>query len=483
MKTSKILLAGLSLSCGTIRAAEAQKPNIVFILVDDLRRDALGCMDHPFLKTPNIDRIAKEGALFKNAFTTISICSPSRAGFLTGTYPQVNGVKRNEKTDPDPSVPNMGQLFQQAGYDTAFIGKWHMKPGAEPRPGFDHWLSFDGQGIYNDPLLNENGRDFQQKGYMTDILTDHAVNWMKKDRPKPFFLCLSHKAVHMTFTPAQRHTGLYSDADMPEPPYWQDTLAGKPEWQRAAWVRGNSRKDWIANNNRPVPGMLPPEPWKPHPTGMRLKYYQTLSAVDDSVATVFQTLEKTGELDNTVIVFASDNGFVVPDEKRIRSDKRVANDQSIRIPFLMRYPSSVRPGSTIEKMVLNIDLLPTLLDFAGASIPEQIQGRSFKPLLTGQPVEWRQSFLYQYFMEDWVPGIPGVQCVRTEKWKYMRYPDIKEQTELYKTLDDMDELYDLQNDPHELHNLARNPEYKNQLEKMRVELERLLKETESSYEN
>lgn len=478
MKIVKAFLTGLSLCCGTARATESNQPNVVFVLVDDLRWDALGCMDHPFLQTPNIDRIAKEGALFKNAFTTISICSPSRAGFLTGTYPQVNGVKRNESTDPDPSVPNMGQLFQQAGYDTAFIGKWHMKRGAQPRPGFDYWLSFDGQGVYTDPELNENGREFQEKGYMTDILTDYAVDWMKKDRQKPFLLYLSHKAVHMHFTPAERHKNLYADAQMPEPAYWQDTLAGKPEWQRAAWVWGNSRKDWTANNNRPVPNMLPPGPWKTHPTGMRLKYYQTLSAVDDSVATVFQTLEKLGKLDNTIIIFSSDNGFMVPDEKRIRSDKRVACDQSIRIPFLMRYPPSVKPGTTVDKMVLNIDLLPTLLDFAESSIPSQIQGRSFKPLLTGEPVEWRKAFLYQYFMEDWVPGIPGVQCVRTEKWKYMAYPDIKAHTELYKTLDDMDELYDLQKDPGELHNLAENPEYKSQLQTMQLELKKLLIETE-----
>lgn len=478
MKFITLLLAGLALGSGPIRAAEPKKPNIVFVLVDDLRWDALGCMDHPFLQTPNIDRIAKEGALFNNAFTTISICSPSRAGFLTGTYPQVNGVKRNESTDPDPSIPNMGQLFQGAGYDTAYIGKWHMKHGAQPRAGFDYWLSFDGQGIYTNPLLNENGRDVQKEGYMTDILTDYAVSWLKKDRDNPFILCLSHKAVHMKFTPAERHADLYTDAQMPEPPTWQDTLAGKPEWQRAAWVRGNSRKDWTKNNSRPVPKILPPDKWKPRPTGMRLKYYQTLSAVDDSVAAVFQTLENSGQLDNTVIIFASDNGFMVPDEKRIRSDKRIAHESSIRIPFLLRYPASVQPGITIDQMVLNIDLLPTLLDLAGASIPSQIQGKSFKPLLTGQPVEWRKAFLYQYFMEDWVPGIPSVQCVRTDHWKYMVYPDIKARGELYKTLIDMDELYDLQKDPHELRNLAENPEYKNQLQKMQAELEKLLKEVE-----
>lgn len=462
-------------------AENTARPNVVFILVDDLRWDALGCMGSPFLQTPNIDRIAREGALFENAFTTISLCSPSRAGFLTGTYSHINGVKRNEGTDPNPAIPNMGHLLRQAGYETAFIGKWHMKKGAEPRPGFDYWLSFDGQGTYTDPELNENGTEFKKQGYTTDLLTDYATEWLNKPHAKPFLLYLSHKAVHEDFVPAERHRKLYLDAQLSEPPNWKDTLEGKPEWQRAAWVWGNFHKDWIANKDQPVPDSLPPPDWNSALTGARLTYFQTLAAVDDGVGRIFQTLETLGELDNTIVVFASDNGFRLPGAARIRSDKRTAHEESMRIPFLVRYPRLAKPGIKIDQMVLNIDLLPTLLDLTGAQIPPGIQGQSFKPLLEGRSVAWRKSFLYEYFMEGWVPGIPSVYAVRTDHWKYMVYPDIKNRTrpELYGTLKDTDELYDLEKDPNELHNLAENPEYKLQLQHMQKELEQLMPATKT----
>jgi len=459
-------------------AKEGKRPNVVFILVDDLRWDALGCMGSPFLQTPNIDRIAKEGVLFQNAFTTVSLCSPSRAGFLTGTYPQRNGVKRNDKTDPLPSTPTMGSLLQQAGYETAFIGKWHMNKGAAPRPGFNYWLSFDGQGVYIDPVLNENGTEFKKQGYITDMLTDYAVNWLNKPHDKPFLLYLSHKAVHEDFIPAERSRHLYEGVQLPEPPNWKDTLEGKPEWQRAGWVWGNTRKEWINNKRKPVPPVLPPEQWNSDLTGTRLKYFQTLGAVDDGIGEIFKTLETLGDLDNTVVIFASDNGFRLPGGARVRSDKRTAHEESIRIPFLLRYPPLAKPGTKINQMVLNIDLLPTLLDLAGAEIPANIQGQSFKLLLTGQNVTWRTAFLYEYFMEDGTPGIPGVYAVRTEKWKYMMYPDIKEKKALYDTLEDMDELYDLAKDPYELKNIAGNPEYVDQLKKLKIELNNLLKSAE-----
>ncbi len=478
------IFSALALTAATaaVQSAPAQRPNIVFILLDDLRWDALGCMDHPFLQTPNIDRIAEEGMIFRNAFTTISVCGPSRAGFLTGTYPQVNGVERNEQhRDPNPSIPNMGQLMQNAGYETAFIGKWHMAHTAKPRAGFDHWISFEGQGVYTDPPLNENGRDFVKQGYMTDILNDCAVDWLNQPHEKPFMLYLSHKAVHLHFTPAERHKKQYIGAQMPEPPNWQDDLSGKPEWQRAGWTWKIMRKNWLANQGSPIPAALPPGPWDPGVTDMRLQYFQTLSAVDDSVGDIFQTLEKTGQLDNTLILFTSDNGFRIPGADRINSDKRTAHEESMRIPFLVRYPRLVKPGSESDKMILNIDLLPTLLDLAGAGIPEHVQGRSFKPLLSGQtPKDWRTSFFYEYFAESWVPGIPTVYCLRTDDWKYMMYPDIKRQTELYKGLQDMDELYDLKKDPNELKNLAANPEYSSKLQELKKEMNRRLADIEAA---
>jgi N-acetylglucosamine-6-sulfatase len=345
-----------------------------------------------------------------------------------------------------------------------------MKKGGHPRAGFDYWLGFDGQGVYIDPPLNDNGREIQAKGYMTDLLTQYAVDWLSKPHKKPFMLYLSHKAVHMTFTSAERHRNLYLDAQAHELPTWQDTLAGKPEWQRAAWVWGNLREPWLQNRHQPVPAELPPESWEMELNGQRLEYYQTLSAVDDGVGEILRALEETGQMEETILIFSSDNGFRVPGEKRILSDKRTAHEESIRIPLLVRFPRLTSPGAVNREMVLNIDVLPTLVDLAGADIPRHIQGRSFVPLLTGKSVPWRDSFLYEYFMEDWVPGIPSVYAVRTKEWKYMMYPDIKAGLEPYETLQDMDELYNLSKDPHELKNLADNPEYSSQLNRMKAEI-------------
>ncbi len=208
-----VLAAVLSLSESASGASE--RPNIVFILTDDQRFDALGFMGRPgFLKTPNLDRIAREGAHVRNAFVTTALCSPSRASFMTGCYAHKHGVVTNEGMDPDPSCPTFAQILQKAGYETAFVGKWHQAPKSDPRPGFDYWLSFKGQGVYEDPVLNENGREFRATGYMSDILTDHAVEFLEKKRDKPFCMVLSHKAVHEPFTPAPRHKDRHAHAGL-----------------------------------------------------------------------------------------------------------------------------------------------------------------------------------------------------------------------------------------------------------------------------
>jgi len=442
----------------------ARQPNIVFILVDDMRWDAMSCLGHPFVRTPNIDRLASQGARFANAFVTTSLCSPSRASFLTGTYAHTHGVRINAAIDPDPTLPTFPQLLRRAGYETAFVGKWHMQPKPDPRPGFDYWLSFTGQGKYVDPELNENGRNFQAKGYMTDLLTEYAMRWLRRPRRKPFCLYLSHKAVHGPFTPAPRHKKLYADAKLPEPASFRDTLADKPAWMRAAIVRGQRREEIRRNKDKPVPPAVPPTPWKPH-HGPWLDYFRTLAAVDESVGRILQTLDELGLGDETIVIFTSDNGYFHGEHRR--GDKRLAYEESIRIPLLVRYPPQVRAGLVPEPMVLNIDIAPTLLDFAAVPIPPVMQGASFRPLLRGEPVPWRTSFLYEYFQEAWLPGIPTMLAVRTERWKFVTYPDI----------DDLDELYDLANDPHELRNLAQDPKHAATLAAMRKELARLLRAT------
>ena len=445
-------------------AAAADRPNILFVLTDDQRWDAMSCMGHPFVKTPNMDRIAREGVMFDNAFVTTSLCSPSRASFLTGAYAHAHGVVDNAGKEFDPTFPTFPRILQAAGYETAFIGKWHMAGHANPRPGFDYWLSFVGQGRYGNPDLNENGRDFQAEGYMTDLLTDYAVNWLKRKRNKPFCLILSHKAVHGPFTPAPRHEDAFADASLPEPASFKDTFEGKPEWQRRAAIYGQRKAHWLASEGKPVPDSLPPAEWDGRNTA-RLDYYRALLAVDEGLGRVFETLEATGQMDSTFIVFAGDNGYFHGEHRR--GDKRLMYEESLRIPLLMRYPAAIKPRTHVSEMCLNIDLAPTLLDLATVAAPETMQGRSVLPLLKGNRVKWRDSFLYEYFREDWMPGIPLMLGVRTERWKYVCYPDIE----------DIEELYDLQKDPHEMHNLAADAGHAPVLEDMRGRLRSLKRKT------
>lgn len=449
---------------GTGQAGPRRRPNIVFILIDDLCWNGLSCMGHPFLQTPNIDRIANEGVSFDNAFVTISLCSPSRACFLTGTYAHVHNVRTNERDDYDPSLRSFPQILQGRGYETAYVGKWHMQPDPSPRPGFDYWLSFRGQGQHLDPDLNEDGEDFKAEGYMTDILTDYAVRWLERDRDRPFCLYLSHKAVHGPFTPADRHKDAFAEAEIPEPASFKDTFEGKPEWIRAGFVRGARREQWLANRDKPVPPKLDPGTWDPKNQN-RLDHFRMMLSVDEGVGRVLSTLEERGVLDDTVVVFTSDNGYFHGEHRR--GDKRLMYEDSIRIPLLVRYPGVAQVGLTPDEMVLNIDVAPTLLDLAGAEPPAFMQGMSFAPLLEGQRVPWRSSWLYEYFQEGWLPGIPTMFGVRTERRKYITYPEI----------DDIDELYDLRQDPHEMTNLAQDPAHAEQLEQMRAELQRLLDET------
>lgn len=454
---------------GLARGAEPPSPpNFVFINIDDLAWDAIGFMGrYPFLRTPHIDRLAREGAVFHNAFVTISLCSPSRACSLTGCHAHRHGVRVNERYDPHPDLPTYPETLREAGYTTAHIGKWHMRPDASPRPGFDYWLSFRGQGKYIDPELNENGRDFQAKGYMTDLLTDYAVRWLEAREPgQPFCLNLWHKAVHGPFTPAPRHADALEDALMPEPESYTLDLSDRPEWLRRAMAYGARRKQWQASADRPVPDRLEPAAWNPRSTA-HLDYMRAILAVDDSVGRVLDALERTGRLENTAVIFTSDNGFFLGEHRR--GDKRLAYEESIRIPLLVRLPGVARPGARIEKMALNIDVAPTLLDLAGAEIPETMQGRSLAPLLRDTGADWRDSFLYEYFQEDWLPGLPDMLAVRTEDWKYITYPG---------TPGTMEELYHLEKDRHELRNLAADPAYTDRLAAMRAELQRLKRETE-----
>jgi arylsulfatase A-like enzyme len=442
-------------TAAAVRPADVPRPNLVFILTDDQRWDMTSYAGHPFLKTPNLDRLRREGVLLANAFVTTSLCSPSRANFLTGTYAHTNGVLDNRGKEFDPhKTPSFAQLLQKAGYETAYIGKWHQARHADPRPGFDHWLSFRGQGVYTDPELNENGREFQAKGYMTDILTDAAVQFVNKERSKPFCLVLAHKAIHGPFTPAERHKDLFTGVNLPEPPNYNDDLASKPAWQR--------RKGGLDT----PPARIEPPRWNPAKGDDYLNYYRALLAVDEGVGRLYDALRSKGILDNTVLVFGSDNGYFKGEHGGL-GDKRLAYEEALRIPFLLRYPKLARPNSTVREMVLNIDLAPTFLQLGGAPVPQHMQGMSLVPLLSGAKTKWRESFLYEYFL-DLQPRLPRMVGVRTRDAKLVRYPDIE----------DIPEMYDLKADPLEMRNVALDPRYAARRKALEAELDRLMKETD-----
>ena len=442
----------VSLAAPALALGAAARPNIVFIYTDDQRWDALSCAGHPFLKTPNIDRLAKEGVRFRNAFVTTPLCSPSRASFLTGQYVHTHKVTGNGNNNAlSHQLLTFPRLLQRHGYETAFIGKWHMGNDETPRPGFDRWVSFKGQGVYVDPQLNVDGAPLSAKGYITDILTGHAVEFLRRPHSKPFLLYLGHKAVHGPFTPAERHKDLYSDQPIPRAPNVSDTLEGKPMLQRKV-------------DEKPRPAQVQAQLRGPNDELVR-NQLRTLQAVDEGVGQVLEALAENRQLDNTLVIFTSDNGYFWGEHGL--GDKRAAYEESIRIPMVMRCPKLIKAGSTLDEAALNIDIGPTLLEVAGAAIPRQIQGRSLAPLWREKRSGWRRSFLSEYFAEPQFPRIPSWQAARTGQWKYIHYTE----------LEGMDELYDLKADPYEMKNLIQEPGARGALKAMQAELEKLLKET------
>jgi N-acetylglucosamine-6-sulfatase len=434
--------------CGFTFAADATRPNLLFIFTDDQRWDCLSCMGHPFLKTPNIDRLATEGALFNNYFVTLPLCSPSRATLLTGQYAHTHEIVGNGDSNAlSHRLITWPALLQKSGYETAYIGKLHMGNDDTPRPGFDRWVGFKGQGVYIDPMLNVDGKASKHPGYITDLLTDFAVDFINQKRDKPFAMILAHKAVHQPCVPAERHKGIYQDQPLPHRPDEKDDLSGKPV------LRRNSGDEPAGHPARGVSEKQIRE------------MLECIASVDEGVGKILAALEKNGQLDNTMIIFSSDNGYFFNEHNL--GDKRAAYEESIRDPFLVRYPKLIKPGTKIDQMVLNVDLAPTMLELAGAPVPKNIQGRSFLPLLKGESSNWRTAALFEYVQEPRYPRIPTWNAVRTADWKYIHYVD----------LPDMDELYDLKNDPYEMKNLIADAKAADQLKQLKGQLQKELDAT------
>lgn len=432
-----VFCLGVSGVVGAVRGARAptsteqgERPNIVFILTDDQRFDALGFMGHPFLDTPHLDALAAAGVVFDNAFVTTSLCSPSRASILTGQYAHRHLVLDNSTPLP-PELTTFPRELQGAGYETAFVGKWHLGGGNdEPRAGFDRWVSFAGQGVYRNPTFNVDGERIPLEGYTTDLLTDYAVEFLEQQRDRPFLLYLSHKAVHAPFTPAERHRGSYQGERYPYPESMADTeenYAGKPEWvraQRSSWHGVDGMYNRSVDFDR-----------------FALDYTETLRAVDDSVGRVMASLHDRGLVDDTLVVFTSDNGFQFGEHGLI--DKRTMYEPSIRVPLIVYAPSRVSGGERRSEMILNIDFAPTFLEIAGVGVPNTMQGLSFLTLIGGGATEWRDAFLYEYFWERMFPQTPTVLGVRTDRYKLMKYHGVWDRYELYDLLEDPDERRNL----------------------------------------
>ena len=454
------------------------KPNFLVILIDDLRYDEFGAGGHPYMKTPHIDQLAREGALFERAFHTTPICSPNRASIVSGQYASRHGIIDNVARDAmSHRLPNYHLDLQRLGYETAHIGKWHMGNDGTPRPGYDTWVSYDGHGKLNDPRLNHNGEYRQHTGYITDIMNNLALDFLQRRRSRPFSLFFAHKAVHPDaeqaadgtlriaaqggYVVADRHKHLYRDAVFPRKPNMlaaADVVKSKPAWADSFELRSTAESRAILSALQ-----------SGEQEEIRLRA-RMMAAVDEGVGAIVDLLQQGGQLDNTFIVFFSDNGFFFG-EHALGPERRFAYEEGIRSPFVIRYPRKAKAGSRRHELVICQDLAPTLIELAGGKPGAQMQGRSLLPLLTGRRASWRKSILIEYWAEQALPWLVGMtyKAVRTDRYKYIHWVN-------RGRADELDELYDLERDPFELDNLNRSRKLAPVRDRLRRELKRLVAE-------
>ncbi|MEP7348276.1 MAG: sulfatase, partial [Gemmatimonadaceae bacterium] len=465
--------------------ALAQRPNIVFIMSDDHAAHAISAYGSQVNTTPNLDRLANEGALLRNVFATNSICTPSRAVILTGKYSHLNGVTMFNRFDS--SQPTVARLLQQGGYYTGMIGKWHL--GSDP-VGFDHWEILPGQGVYQNPVLyTATGEKTYTGRYVTDVITDLALEFIK-DRPrnKPFFLMLHHKAPHRPWEPDEAHRAPFAERWIPEPPTLWDSYATRTDAihenrQRVATdltrrdlklpppsgLTGADLTSWLATAPDSVTTMrngiavtLTGDAltrWK-YQRYMQ-DYLATVQSVDDNVGRVLAYLDKSGLARNTLVIYTSDQGFFLGDHGMF--DKRFMYEESLRMPFLVRWPAVIKAGTRSDAMALNVDFAPTFLDVAGLAVPPEMQGRSLVPILRGRsPTDWRRSMYYRYYHDPGDHNTRAHYGVRTLTHKL-----------IYFWKKDQWELFDLVHDPFELHNLYGEPGHEQLTATLKAELLRL----------
>jgi arylsulfatase A-like enzyme len=500
IKTFGSGLTGLAIT-GNISACKKieARPNILFMMSDDHAAQAISCYGSKINQTPNIDRLAREGIKFDNCFCTNGICAPSRAVILTGKHSHVNGVIDN-RLEFDGSQQTFPKLLQQAGYNTAMIGKWHLK--SDPT-GFDYWNIFPGQGYYYNPEFIEMGEKKQHMGYATDITTDICLEWLEsRDKTKPFCLMYHHKAPHRNWMPSPRHLTLYDDIDIPEPEnlfdtyetrsaaareqemtianhmypaydlkltppdehniedkkYWEWIFSRLTDEQRAAWDTAYGPKNEEFREAKLKGKEL--VRWKYQ---RYIKdYLRCIASVDENIGRVLDYLDQNDLSENTIVIYTSDQGFFLGEHGWF--DKRFMYEESLRMPFIIRYPKEIKGGSINDDIVQNLDFAPTFLDFAGIQMPRDMQGRSLRNLLQGKtPPDWRQTAYYHYFEYPAVHAVKRHYGIRTQRYKLMHfYYDINAW-----------ELYDLDKDPHEMNNVYEQATYSAVVKELTEELERL----------
>ena len=460
---------------------ESPRPNILLVMTDDQQHNQMSCAEHSLLRTPSMDRLANEGTRFSNAYCTNSICAPSRASVLTGCYSHVHGIRGNsERADAvealDPELPTFPQLLQQAGYRTGLVGKWHLRQ--DPR-GFDEWKVLPGQGVYFNPEFLVKGQPTQQSGYATDITTDFALDFLRKQKDGPFCLLYQHKAPHRPFTPAPRHASMFDGTDWPKPSSYDDDYASR---RVAAEAKDMRFEISLGGDYDDIPSDLSPEQRREWIFQRFVKdHHRAVYGVDENLGLVLDYLDSAGLAEDTLVLYTTDNGYFLGEHGWY--DKRFMYEPALRIPLLVRYPRYGRPGYVEHRPALNVDIAPTLLDFAGIEIPEGMQGRSLRPLLEGNPPEdWRESILYSYYENSWAfreMARDQMTDPSFQFWTAHRVgPHRGVRTDRYKLIEyygegDYWELFDLEEDPDELRNLYEEPGHGQLIEELRTELTRL----------
>lgn len=451
------------------------RPNILFIMSDDHAANAISAYGSKVNQTPNIDRLADQGVRLNNTFCTNALCTPSRASILTGQYSHMNGVQTLDDEIDSSRPVQVQKLLKSAGYQTAIVGKWHLGNNEDSNPqGFDYWNVLPGQGDYYDPTFFEMGEEKVYPGYVTDITTELATDWLDRaSRDEPFFLMVHHKAPHSPWLPAERHKDLGVEGEFPEPETLMDDYSNRAAAARIANIR---IEDTSHRNLKfdPPEGATHEEKRRWAYQRYITDYTRTVQAVDDSVGTLLDYLDEHGLTDNTLVIYTSDQGMFLGDHGW--HDKRFMYEESLQMPFIARFPGEIEPGSVSDRMLLNVDFAPTFLDFVGAEIPADMQGTSGKSMLRGEtPTEWQTSMYYRYWMHMSRHKIVGHYGVRNERYKLIYYygealgasgtEDISIPPEW--------ELFDLENDPHEMQNAYSDPRYADVVEEMTAELDRL----------